>query len=265
MESARSTNLNLAAAAAIFVAAFTSRASEDREPGASWPMFRGNPALTGVAVGALPDKLSLLWSFKTGGPVKSSAAIVDGRVFIGSGDSNVFALELSSGKKNWAAKTGGPVDSSPLVLDGKVFFGSTDNSLYAVDAATGKQLWKYETGDKILGAPNWVKSPKGDANWVLVGSYDFKLHCLDAATGRTNWVYETGNYINGSPAVLEGKTGFGGCDGLLHLISLADGQQVKEVEVGAPIAGSAAFAVSAFRPGEGRADGLGCQRRAARR
>src|SRR5690242_5333512 len=239
MKSARSTNLNLAAAAAIIVA---THASEGRDPGPNWPMFRGNPALTGVAAGALPDKLSLLWSFSTGGPVRSSAAIVDGRVFIGSGDSNVFALELTGGKKIWAAKTGGPVDSSPLVLDGRVFYGSTDNSLYAVDAATGKQLWKYETGDKILGAPNWVKSPKGDANWVLVGSYDFKLHCLDAATGRTNWVYETGNYINGSPAVFEGKTGFGGCDGLLHLISLADGQQVKEVEVGAPIAGSVAVA-----------------------
>src|SRR5437667_3957324 len=37
------------------------------------------PALTGVAAGTLPDKLSLLWSFKTGGPVKSSAAIVGGR------------------------------------------------------------------------------------------------------------------------------------------------------------------------------------------
>src|SRR6266446_4474299 len=79
-----------------------------RASGASWPMFRGNPALTGVASGALADKLSLLWSFKTGGPIKSSAAIVGGRVFIGSGDSHVYALDLASGKKIWTAKTGGP-------------------------------------------------------------------------------------------------------------------------------------------------------------
>ena len=44
--------------------------------------------------------------------------------------------------------------------------------------ATGKLAWKYETGDKILGAPNWVKS--GSATRVLAGSYDFKLHCVDA-------------------------------------------------------------------------------------
>ena len=56
-----------------------------------------------------------------------------------------------------------------------------DDFLYALEAATGKLLWKYETGDKILGAPNWMKSPEGDATWVLVGSYDNKLHCVDAA------------------------------------------------------------------------------------
>src|SRR6267378_1461805 len=257
----------LAAATALLVAAFAAGTSENQEAGesassgANWLMFRGNPALTGVASGTLPDKLSLLWSFKTGGPVKSSAAIVDGHVFIGSGDGNVYALDLTSGKKIWAAKTGGPVDSSPLVLDGKVFFGSTDNSLYAVEAASGKPVWKYQTGDKILGAPNWFVQPltrpsdtlspsDGERDRVrgalktniVVGGYDFKLHCVDAATGRTNWVYETGNYINGSPAVFEGKTAFGGCDAILHVISLAKGEKVKEIEAGAYIAGSVAVA-----------------------
>ena len=45
---------------------------------AGWPVFRGNPGLTGVAEGALPSKPALLWTFKTGGPVKSSAVIGGG-------------------------------------------------------------------------------------------------------------------------------------------------------------------------------------------
>ena len=49
---------------------------------AAWPMFRGGPALLGVAEGTLPARLELLWSFKTAGPVKSSAAIDQGRVFL---------------------------------------------------------------------------------------------------------------------------------------------------------------------------------------
>ncbi len=35
---------------------------------------------------------------------------------------------------------------------------------------------------------------------------------------------------------------FGGCDGLLHVLSLADGKQVKEVEAGAYVPGSVALA-----------------------
>src|SRR5690349_3340310 len=65
----------------------------------SWPMFRGSPGLVGVAPGRLPDALGLLWSFKTGGPVKSSAAVEGGRVFIGSDDGFVYAIDLESGKK----------------------------------------------------------------------------------------------------------------------------------------------------------------------
>ena len=175
-----------------------------------WPMFRGNPALTGIAQGSLPAKPELLWSFKTQGPVRSSAAIVAGRVFVGSDDGYVYGLDAINGRQHWSFKTGDAVESSPLVLDGRVFVGSSDGYLYALDATNGTPLWKYKTDDKILGAPNWCSSPTNDLKWILVGSYDFRLHCVDAITGTSNWVYESGNYINGSPAVDGGKAVFGG-------------------------------------------------------
>src|ERR1051326_1249456 len=69
--------------------------------GENWPMFRGSQALLGVAKGSLAGKLNLLWSFKTGGPVKSSPAIEQNQVFFGSGDANVYALNFADGKKLW--------------------------------------------------------------------------------------------------------------------------------------------------------------------
>jgi len=206
---------------------------------ADWPMFRGEQGLCGTTSESLPDKLTLLWSFKAAGPVKSSAAIVGDKVFIGSSDANIYCLKLQDGTKVWSFKTGGEVESSPLVLNGNVFVGSSDDFLYSLDANSGVIKWKYETGDKILGAPNWTKSLGKNA--VLIGSYDFKLHCLDMATGKTNWIYESGNYINGSPAVEANHAVFGGCDGLLHVIALENGQQVKEVEAGAYVAASVAL------------------------
>jgi len=211
-----------------------------------WPMFRGDAALTGVAIGELTLPLKLLWSFKTGGPVNSSAVVADGRVFIGSGDNQVYALDLKSGTNLWSFKTAAPVQAPPLALNGRIFVGSDDGIFLALDAKTGALIWKYPTGDKIIGSANWFVAPHGSAaagkTNLLVGSYDFYLHCLEADTGKSNWVYETGNYINGTPAIAEGRTVFGGCDALLHIVSVADGTKAGEVPAGAYVAASVALA-----------------------
>src|SRR6266478_3366672 len=81
-----------------------------------WPMFRANPSLTGIAGGALETPLSLLWTFKTEKPVKSSPAIAGGNVFVGSDDGRMYSIDLNTGKKRWGFKTEGTVESSPLVL-----------------------------------------------------------------------------------------------------------------------------------------------------
>ncbi len=126
-------------------------------------------------------------------------------------------------KRSGAANVGEEIESSPLVVDGKVFIGDLEGALHAFDAASGKPLWKYVTEEKIVGGPNYFR--EGGKLNIIVGSHDYKLHCVDAATGRSNWVYETGNYINGSPAIFEGKTVFGGCDAILHVIDAEDGNE----------------------------------------
>ena len=54
-------------------------------------------------------------------------------------------------------------------------------------------------------------------------------------------LYETGNYVNGSPAVDHGKCVFGGCDAMIHVVSLAEGSKVAQIDSGSYIAASAAF------------------------
>jgi outer membrane protein assembly factor BamB len=208
---------------------------------ASWSMFHGGQGLLGRASGELADTLSLLWKFKTGDEVKSSAAISDGRVFIGSSDANIYALDLQTGRKLWSYRTKDAVEASPCVVDECVYAGSSDNWLYALDAASGQQKWKYETAGRILGAANWTRSPDGQATWIIVGSYDNRLHCVDSQTGQAVWTYETGSYVNGSPAVDDGKCAFGGCDAMIHVVSLADGSKLAEIDSGSYIAASAAF------------------------
>ncbi len=208
---------------------------------ADWPMFHGGPGLLGRSAGTLADSLALRWKFKTGAEVKSSAAICHGRVFIGSSDKNVYALDLQTGSKIWSYQAADTVEAAPCVLDGRVFVGSSDNTLYALDAGTGELKWKYETGGQILGSANWTRAPDGRKTWILVGSYDNKLHCVDSQTGQPLWAYETGNYVNGSPALDNGQCVFGGCDALIHVVSVTDGTKVAEIDSGSYIAASAAF------------------------
>ncbi len=207
----------------------------------SWPMFRGGQSLLGTAAGTLPDSLQLVWKFKTGAEIKSSPAIDDGLVFIGSADANVYAIGLENGRQVWAYPTGDAVEATPCVVDGCVFVGSSDNFLYALDAKTGSLKWKYETDGQILGAANWTRSPDGQSAWILVGSYDNKLHCVDSANGKVMWTYETDSYINGSPAVGEGIVAFGGCDAMIHIVSLTDGSRQAQIDTGSFIAASAAI------------------------
>lgn len=223
-----------------------SKAAEGVATAQSWPMFRGNPGLTGISPAQIPAELDLLWTYKTEAPVRSSAAIVGGKIYVGSDDEHLHCIDAATGKQVWTFKTGGPIESSPLVLGEHVYVGSSDGALYAVDANSGKEVWKLQTEDKILGGPNWVKSPDGKETWILAGSYDYRLYSVEAGSGKTNWTYETQNYINGTPAVAEGKTVFGGCDALLHVISLKDGSKIKEVEAGAYIAGSGALEKGQF-------------------
>jgi outer membrane protein assembly factor BamB len=210
-------------------------------PAGDWPMFHGGQGLLGRAAGTLADSLTLRWKFKAGAEVKSSAAIWEGRVFIGSSDNNLYALDLQTGAKLWSHKARDAIEAAPCVVDGRVFVGSADDFLYALDAATGELKWKYETDGQILGAANWTRSPDGQRTWILVVSYDNKLHCVDSQTGRPVWTYETGNYVNGSPALDGGQCVVGGCDALVHVVSVADGTKVTEIDSGSYIAASAAF------------------------
>ena len=207
---------------------------------ASWPNYRGGPQLTGAASGKLTLPMRRLWRFKTGGAVKSSAAIEGGRVFVGSDDGRIYALSLTDGGKLWDYETGGAVESSPCVADGRVFAGSADGSLYCLDAASGKLQWTCPT-DAEVNAPVNVVRLGGGKTGVLAGSFDAKLYCADAADGEILWTCQTDESLYGAAAVASGTVVFGGRDGILRAVRAADGGEILATEVGPCIPGSIAL------------------------
>jgi outer membrane protein assembly factor BamB len=204
---------------------------QDQTP-SNWPIYRGNPALEGVAPGSLAKEFELAWRFPTGDAILSSPVVADGIVYIGSSDQSIYAVDVAKGTKQWSFRTEDAVEAPPLVLEGRVYVGSIDGFFYALDAKSGKLVWKFETDAKIVGGANHARLSDGSLR-ILVGSHDAKLYCFDVG-GRKQWEYETGNFINGAPAVLGDRIVFGGCDAVLHVVSVATGKKVgKQIELGA--------------------------------
>jgi outer membrane protein assembly factor BamB len=209
-------------------------------PDGNWPQFHYDQAQAGFVAGELPDKLSLAWRFKAGSAVKSSPAIVNNIVYIGSSDKHIYAIDIKTGKQVWSRLLDNEIEASPTVIENMVFIGTIAGTVYALDSGTGAERWKFSTGDKIVGGANWYKDGENHL-CILTGSYDSTIYSLDALTGKAIWQYETGNYINGSPAIDDKYCVFGGCDAVIHIINLSDGKKTGELDTGAYIAASAAI------------------------
>ena len=199
-----------------------------------WSMFQHDATHTGYSTSTVPMTNQTLWAFKTGGPVDSSPAVVDGVVYIGSNDNNVYALNATTGTLIWSYTTGGIVRSSPAVVGGMVYVGSEDNNVYAFNATTGVLIWSYTTGSPVVSSPTVVRGV------VYVGSYDDDVYALNATTGLQVWNYTTGGHVDSSPAVAGGVVYVGDRDGNVYALNAATGAYVWSFATGGPVPSSPA-------------------------
>jgi len=182
-----------------------------------WPMFHHDLNHTGYSTSTAPNTNGVLWTYQTGNAVYSSPAVAGGKVYIGSTDYKVYALDATTGEFIWSYQTGSQVAwSSPAVANGKVYIGSRDGYFYALDASTGGLIWSYQTG--VIA----YSSPAVAGGKVYIGSPDGKVYALDAATGTFVWSYQTGDYVYSSPAVAGGKVYIGSSDGKVYAFADLD-------------------------------------------
>jgi outer membrane protein assembly factor BamB len=201
----------------------------------SWPLFRGDAQATGVARAALTEQLDLLWTFSTAnGGFESTAAIVDGTVYIGSTDGKLYAFNLQDGTKRWEFATPLGFVASAAVRDGRVYIGDSDGLFYCLAAASGKKLWTFQTDAEIDSSANF----HGDH--VLFGSQDSYLYCLQAASGKLVWKFQSADQIRCFPTVVDNLGFVAGCDGQLHVIDLGDGKGRGAVKIDSPTGASPA-------------------------
>ncbi|MGH9525025.1 MAG: PQQ-binding-like beta-propeller repeat protein, partial [Terriglobales bacterium] len=206
-------------------------------------MFRGGPLHTGVYTGSAPPlDARVKWRFPTGGRIISSPAIMDGTVYFGSFDGDLYAVNETSGTLKWKFETQGPITSSPAVIDGTVLFGSYDGNFYAVDAASGREKWHFATGGErrfeakhIHGIdppaetmPDfwdfYLSSPVVDGGFVYFGSGDGNVYKLNVASGVKVWSFATGDVVHSSPALFNNRVYVGSFDKYFYAIDASTGE-----------------------------------------
>lgn len=139
------------------------------------------------------------------------------KVYFGSSDGNLYALNAETGKLSWKFQTNGIIHSSPTLYEGKVFIGSWDTYMYAVDAEAGKELWKFKTGDHpevhLLEGIQASATIDVDENSIYFGARDAYFYALDINTGNLKWKFFNDNsWILTTAAVKDGSVYFGTSD-----------------------------------------------------
>ncbi len=157
------------------------------------------------------DSLDVAWTVPVDVPAPperwpgvyaTTPVVVRGIVYTQDLDSNVYAIELRTGRVLWTKKYDSPINgpNGVNVVDGAVH-GATTSHAFALDARTGRELWSRKLtrndNEGINMAPGvnrgtvYVSTGPGNADAFFGGGGAGVLWALDARTGRTKWKFNS--------------------------------------------------------------------------
>jgi outer membrane protein assembly factor BamB len=143
-------------------------------------------------------KLSKL--LNTGGDLWSAPLFANGKVYVGSLDGNLYAVDPSTGNEEWRFSTGKGVVTRPELNSGTIYAGGFGGKLYAVDASTGKEKWSFK-------GESWIWSkPVINSGTLNVGDFEGNLYALDASSGDLKWKHALGHGAIRSAVAVSGST-----------------------------------------------------------
>ncbi len=189
-----------------------------------------------IQKGAAGSSAHEAWTFPTPARVDSAPTIAGGAVFVGADDRNLYKIDLANGTLIWNYTAGDVIKGSPAVIGPRVYFGSYDGYIYALDDHGGNATlaWRYDAGGEIQaavavaegkvfattlngravavssssGARAWESSPGGviasspavQGGHVIFGGDT--LVSLSTDNGASEWERPLSGYIRGSPAIV---------------------------------------------------------------
>jgi outer membrane protein assembly factor BamB/plastocyanin len=192
-----------------------------------WPQSNHDLANTRLASGsrissANVDRLGVDWTFKVAGisqfgALATSPIVVNRTVYLQDLKSNVYALDLESGKLVWQ-KTYDAPNHGPNGAgydNGRVFVTNGDHTVAALDAKTGNEVWSRRIAPALQRVNEQLTAHNGT---VYVSTIDSEvaqpqdgtgmgtIHAMDERTGDDLWTFNTIKDVNlwGNPLINSG-------------------------------------------------------------
>ncbi len=137
-------------------------------------------------------------------------------------DSNIYAINIETGKEFWRFKTGKYGNSgAPFFHEGRIYSGCRDGTVYCLDT-NGKEIWRFETGSIVVQVA--VRNQK-----IYFGNEEGDFYCLDLK-GKEIWRIRTsgGNYTE--PLYVDGRIYFGSMDCRLYCVDSESGEEIWRFE-----------------------------------
>ena len=164
-----------------------------------WTAYRGGTKHAGASEATVADAVAKKWEISSGTQIPTPAIAAGERVFWA--DSSGMIHCNKNGQKAWSYPTGGKIFAAPTFWNGRLYAGSSDGYVYAIDAETGALLWRFRAAPQernimVYGhlSSTWpvntgILVNEGIAYFAagIVDRDGTHVFALDATTGKMKW------------------------------------------------------------------------------
>ncbi len=217
--------LAMVAAALLVISCGHSKSSKTAtKTAASTQAAAATPA---AAPAVQPVELKPRWRYYSEAGFDVPPAFADEKVFAADSNGILHAIDAATGKRRWHCQLGDRATSPPVIHQGMVYVGDVDGVLYAVDAAKGELRWKFESGHTIYAAATIIE------NGLLLANEAGDVILLNFQ-GQKQWAWTARNRLNAAAAIWNKLAIFAGCDGFIHGIDVATGNEELKIALKEP-------------------------------